>query len=216
MIRAASGERKPLGRALGLVRVHHPRVAIERVESRRQLGRVRRDRLGLLREHQVLDHLGQSDNGSRQGAASGSPASDPATNGPAPGTFPEIRQRSRAIYREEIVRRRGVIRHLRGQQRGRYRRFSPGELERHQSIRLQAQAIGVMGPLAVVDGSGQVCPQAVDPAADPRDVQGRRSDLVVPLRARCAPSAQAALAGSEGLLAGDREHQKRTRRQPEL
>ena len=60
------GEREPRGRSLGLVRVDDPRVAIEPVERRRELGRVGGDAVRLLGGDGVLDDFGEADDGPRQ------------------------------------------------------------------------------------------------------------------------------------------------------
>ena len=56
-----SSEREARRRPLGLVRVDDPRVAVEGVERRRELGRVGGDALRLLGRDRVLDDLGKPD-----------------------------------------------------------------------------------------------------------------------------------------------------------
>ena len=71
-------QREPRRRALRLGRVDDPRVAVEGVERRRQLGRVGGDALRLLGRDRVLDDLGNRAT-ARASAASGAPPSAPAT-----------------------------------------------------------------------------------------------------------------------------------------
>ena len=68
-------EREPRRRALRLVRVDDPRVAVEGVELRRQLGRVGGDAVRLLGRDRVLDDLREAGRSPGRARASGAPAS---------------------------------------------------------------------------------------------------------------------------------------------
>ena len=92
------GQREPLRRALRLLRVHDPRVAVERVELRRELGRVGRDALRL---------LGQRRRPRRPPAAARRPARAPprARRRAAPRRPPPVTARPRrALRRIEAIR----------------------------------------------------------------------------------------------------------------
>ncbi len=91
-------QREPLGRALRLRRVDHPRVAIEGVELGRELGRVGGDPLRLLRRRPRPRRPRESAPRRARGAASGSPPSSPSTS-PA-----GARPTSAALRRIEAIR----------------------------------------------------------------------------------------------------------------
>ena len=77
VVRAAVDEREPRRRPLRLVLVDDPRVAVEGVELRRELGRVGGDAVRLLGRGRVLDDLREADDRPGQGRLGRDPPDDP-------------------------------------------------------------------------------------------------------------------------------------------